>query len=627
MKPQEAINMKTRPILLITLLLTLLTACGPVTPQPIIPPTANVTVTPPVATLEVNEQTPEANFGSPTPELISLPVMTPITRLGKGAASSLALSADGKLLAVNTPLGIYVYETKTQKEIWFLLLNNNYRRMLDFSPDGKRLSIGWENGGVLVVSADTGKKLYHITTKESVQADWSPDGTRLLIDANCGEVRVWDANSGTLLHTVREAKCFGGYYFVRADWSWDGQRIYGNSGYGLMLEWDALTFQPLADYQLDQSNSSFWEGEIASSPTQSLLALVNGLDIAVMDGMTGEIVKLLKGNRQDIRLEGIAWSPDGKQLASGNFYEVIVWDVNSSQQVYNIAGYQPLPGFGWMPDGKTLVGLFSTDGSLNAVDLVSNEKLFSLDGFGATGAFSTYPRWDGSELLTYDGTNIVRWDSITGKVINRSVAPPPPYWSPRYGGDQALSPDGNRVALGEVVVDADTGQELAALKDAASHMRDKVAWSPDGRLVVSDGTLQAADTIVWDAQTGEVLLSLDNPHSYLGALTWSADGKQIAGGGDGFISIWDSQTGQEIQQFTANIQSERIQSLAWSSDGHWLASGTSSGRIVLWDMVTNQPVASLEGHADLVNKLIWSDDSSLLASSSSDGTVLIWKLP
>ncbi|HMZ08712.1 MAG TPA: hypothetical protein PK078_13940, partial [Anaerolineales bacterium] len=134
----------------------------------------------------------------PSSQPVSLTTMTPITRLGKGQVSSMALSMDGKFLAVNTALGVYGYETKTQHEIWFLPLNTYQWRRLDFSPDGKRLAIGWENGGILVVSADTGKTLYHITTEESGQPDWSPDGTKLLTGAGCQDVRVWDANNGTL---------------------------------------------------------------------------------------------------------------------------------------------------------------------------------------------------------------------------------------------------------------------------------------------------------------------------------------------------------------------------------------------------------------------------------------------
>lgn len=567
--------------------------------------------------------TPAASI--PTPELVSLPVMNPIAHLGKGVGSSVALSADGERLAVNTPLGIYVYETKTQKEVWFLLrkLNNNYEQVLDFSPDGKRLAIGWENGGVLVVSADTGKTLYHITTEESGQPDWSSDGTKLLTGAGCQEVRVWDANSGELLHTVQEAKCNNASpNVVRAVWSWDGRRIYVNNGYGMTLAWGTLTYQPLADYQPKPPDKDFWQLEIIPSPVQNLFALSSGWRIVIMDGESGVIVKTLVNTQNSFPVGNISWSPDGKFIAANDHY-LAVWDVTTGQQIAKLDGYRLIPGISWMPDNKTLMGLFLPDGSLNAVDFASGQKIFSLESFGS----SSHPKWDGSELLTYDDSNVVRWDAITGKAISRSVAPSPPDWSRRYGSGQALSPDEKRVALGGVVVDAETGQELVSLKDDARNRRNVAAWSPDGKLIVSGDFSGPFDTVVWNAQTGEILIRLDNPYSYLGSLSWSADGKQIAGGRNGFISIWDSQTGQELWQFSAGIQSERVYSLAWSPNGHWLAAGTISGRIVLWDMLTRQPVASLEGHADQVNGLSWSDDSTMLASSSSDGTVLIWKMP
>ncbi len=568
--------------------------------------------------------TPGASF--PTPELVPLQSMTPVTRLGKGAASSLALSAGGQRLAVNTPLGVYVYETKTQNVLWFLPLSNHWR-VLDFSPDGESLAIGAQNGGVLVVRADTGETLYQITTEESGQPDWSPDGTKLLTGAGCEEVKVWDGKTGAFLHLVQDVKCNNVVPgIVRAVWSGDGRQIYVTPSNGYVLAYDAETSQPLTGYTPHPPEFSF-DSNIVPSPTQNLLALVDGLNIAVMDGKTGEIVKVLEGNYQDRRFEELAWSPDSNFLAAGNYGQITIWDVNTSQQTYNISGYWTLPGLSWMPDGKTLIGLLSTDGSLNAIDPASGRKFLSLDGFGSICAFSTYPRWDGSELLTYDGANIVRWDPATGKAVRRSVAPPPPYWAPKYGGDQALSPDGSRIALGQVVVEANTGHELASLKQVASRGRDRVAWSPDGRFVVSGDSLGMAETVVWDSRTGQVLLRLENSQSYLGALSWSADGKQIAGGSDGFIAIWDSLTGRQIHRLTADMTSERIQSLAWSPDNQSLVAGTASGKIYLWDMQKNIPIAILNGHADQVLGLSWSSDSTLLASNSMDGTVLVWKLP
>ncbi|GAB1469385.1 hypothetical protein MASR2M66_02610 [Chloroflexota bacterium] len=577
--------------------------------------------------------TPAASI--PTPQLVSLQRMTPITRLGKGAASSLALSADGKWLTVNTPLGVYVYETKTQNEIWFLPLSNHWR-VLDFSPDGEHLAIGAQNGGVLVVRVDTGKTLYHIATEESGQPDWSPDGMKLLTGAGCEEVRVWDADSGALLQTVQEVKCNNVVPgMVRAVWSGDGRRIYVNNNYGTVLAYDAKNYQPLAGYEPHPPEYSFGL-DIIPSPTEDLFALENGLSIAILNGRTGEIIKLLEGNRQDIPLGEIIWSPDGKQLAAGNNDEVVVWDVNTGRQIHNIAGYQPLPGLSWMPDGETLVGLLSPDGSLNAVNL-DGKIVFSLYGFGMVNGYSSTFFWEGNQLLTYEGTQVIYWDALSGRILKQQPTTTQPAWALADG--YALSPDGTRTASPDAVMDSTNFKEIARLIDNPEHGRDKVVWSPDGKTLASGDSLNISPIILWDSQTGKQILTLptgDIP-LYLGGLTFSPDGSLLMAGGslmnptngldNGVLILWNVNTGERVHVLTAGMSSQRIMSIAWSPDGHWLAAGTYSGRIVLWDMLAFQPVASLDGHTDQVLGLGWSDDSTLLASNSMDGTVLIWKLP
>ncbi len=580
------------------------------------------------------DATPSASI--PTPQLVSLQTINPITRLGKGAASSLALSADGKWLAVNTPLGVYVYETETQNEIWFLPLGNAQWRVLDFSPNGDRLAIGSQNGGVLVVRSDTGKTLHHIATGESGQPDWSPDGMKLLTGAGCEEVRVWDADSGELLQTVQEVKCNNVVPgIVRAVWSGDGRRIYVNNNYGNVLAYDAKNYQPLAGYEPHPPEYSFGL-DIIPSPTEDLFALENGLSIAILNGGTGKIIKLLEGNRQDIPLEEITWSPDGKQLAAGNNGEVIVWDVNTGQQIHNIAGHQPLPGLSWMPDGETLVGLLSPDGSLNAMTL-DGKIVFSLYGFGMVNGYSSTFFWEGNHLFTYEGTQVTYWDALSGRILEQQPTTAQLAWALADG--YALSTDGTRAASPDAVMDSTNFKEVTRLIDNPEHGRDKVVWSPDGRTLASGDSLNISPIILWDAQTGEQILTLptgDIP-LYLGGLTFSPDGSLLAAGGSlmdsangldgGVLILWNVNTGERVHVLNAGMTSQRIMSIAWSPDGHWLAAGTNSGRIVLWDMLAFQPVASLDGHANEVFGLSWSDDSSLLASNSIDGTVLIWELP
>jgi WD40 repeat protein len=568
----------------------------------------------------------------PTPELVSLQMMTPVTRLGKGAASSLALSADGKWLAVNTPLGVYVYETETQNEIWFLPLGNAQWRVLDFSPNGDRLAIGSQNGGVLVVRSDTGKTLYHIATEESGQPDWSPDGTKLLTGAGCEEVRVWDGNSGELIQTVQEVKCNNVVPgIVRAVWSRDGQHIYVNENYGNVLAYDAKNYQPMAGYEPHPPEYSFGL-DIIPSPTEDLLALENGLSIAILNSRTGEIVKMLASTQTAIPVRNISWSPDGKSIAAIDD-GLAVWDVTTGRQILNISGYQSFPGLSWMPDGKTLVGLLSTDGSLNAVNL-DGETVFSLYGFGMMNGYSASLFWDGSQLLTYDGAHITHWEALIGKILKQEQASSQPTWA-----SAGLSPDGTRIASPDAVMDSKNFKEIARLIDNPEHGRDQVAWSPGGTTLASGDSLNISPIILWDAQTGKQMLTLptgDIP-LYLGGLAFSPDGNLLAAGGslmnpangldNGVLILWNVSSGERVNVLTAGMSGQRIMSIAWSPDGRWLAAGTYSGRIVLWDMLTLQPVASLDGHADQVLGLGWSDDSRLLASNSLDGTVLIWKLP
>ena len=571
----------------------------------------------------------------PTPELVSLQTMNPVTRLGKGAASSLALSADGKWLAVNTPLGVYVYETETQNETWFLPSRNQWR-VLDFSPDGKRLAIGAQHGGVLVVRSDTGETLYYIATEESGQPDWSPDGMNLLTGAGCEEVRVWDADNGELIRTVQEVKCNNVIPgMVRAVWSGDGQRIYVHNSYGNVLAYDAKNYQPLAGYESHPPEYGFGL-DIIPSPTEDLFALENGLSIAIMDGKSGEIVKQLNGNRQDIPLGEITWSPDGKQITAGNSGEIIVWNVSTGQQIHAIAGYRSILGLSWMPDGKTLVGLLFTDGSLNAVNL-DGETVFSLYGFGMVNGYSSAFFWEGNQLLTYEGTQVIHWDALSGRILKQQPTMTQPTWALADG--YALSPDGTRIASPDAVMDSKTFEEITRLIDNPEHGRDQVTWAPDGATLASGDSLNIAPIIIWDAQTGKCMLTLptEDIPLYLGGLAFSPDGSLLAAGGslmdpangldNGILILWNTNTGERISILNAGMSSQRIMSIAWSPDGRWLAAGAYSGRIILWDMLALQPVATLDGHADQVLRLDWSENSTLLASNSMDGTVLIWKLP
>jgi WD40 repeat protein len=67
-----------------------------------------------------------------------------------------------------------------------------------------------------------------------------------------------------------------------------------------------------------------------------------------------------------------------------------------------------------------------------------------------------------------------------------------------------------------------------------------------------------------------------------------------------------------------------IDAVAFSPDGHWLATGSADKTIRIWDLPTGRSLHILMGHTDAVWSLAFSRDGKRLASTSQDGSVRVW---
>ena len=98
----------------------------------------------------------------------------------------------------------------------------------------------------------------------------------------------------------------------------------------------------------------------------------------------------------------------------------------------------------------------------------------------------------------------------------------------------------------------------------------------------------------------------------------------VAGYQDGGIISLDALTGSQTDRLSGHTGC--VQSLAFSSDGSLLASGSNDKTIKLWDVQTGGVATTLYGHTGWVHSVSISADNTMIASGSGDHTIRLWNI-
>ncbi|WP_292876995.1 serine/threonine-protein kinase, partial [Nostoc sp. NMS1] len=130
---------------------------------------------------------------------------------------------------------------------------------------------------------------------------------------------------------------------------------------------------------------------------------------------------------------------------------------------------------------------------------------------------------------------------------------------------------------------------------------------------------------LFSSTTGQLLRTLSGHSKGVSSVAISSDGQMLASGSsDNTIKLWSVTTGREIR--TLSGHSSYVNSVAISSDGQMLASGSSDNTIKLWSVTTGREIRTLSGHSSYVNSVAISSDGQILASGSWDNTIKLWEV-
>ena len=609
--------------------------------------------------VEANGQTDTMDARS---SLLRLILYTPQLRFiiagHSDKVSGVAVSPDGKTVASASSDGtIGLWDTATGKASHAPLKSaEGGFESVAFSPDGKYLATG--EGGR---SGSVGGQIVLWDVASGYMPEVLAPGGGAWVDAlafsrDGKTLAAGLANASAALYSVagRKTVCpsigkkVDNQVFDTIALSPDGLQIAFGTGGGdaqALSIWSTVTCQQVGQ-AMDTGKLAGLPGEggwisgLAYSPDGKQLAVADGDYLLVLDTATWLPVRDATVIDANYYIESVSYSPDGSRIALASKREVELLDANTGRQVgsqlLGPRGSALSVAFG--ADGRSMAAGSST-GDVEVYDL-QNEPLTTKVLAGTTSVSAVAFRPDGKVLAAAGSDGVIRlWNPTTWQTIGQTPA------GGGAAGPLAFSPDGKVLASGgpDKLVhlwDAATGQQLSAPLDAEGGEVWCLAFSPNGKWLAAGGVTDQLS--VWEVAGGKLVTSqkyslsmqsedfdLAKAIRSVGFMPDSSGLYFTMGGGMAKFVSWGAQgpgsdwTTREVTFKTGEYNANYIQG-AMSPDGKTIALGNAQA-IRQYDFASGNMVGlPMFGHSNTVSAMAFSPDGGLLASGGMESIVRLW---
>ncbi len=492
-----------------------------------------------------------------------------------------------------------------------------------WSPDGIHLAAGNSDNTIQIWNATNGQTTtqYQGHQKSVLGLAWSPDGSRLASASADSTVRIWDAITGQVLNVINGDQPLA---ISMVAWSPDGSYLAFPIGNHVEL-WNTTSHQivaQLSDSAIQKVFSVSW------SPDSTHLAIAGqATSVQIWDIASRQLQQSLVGHSR--LATPVRWSSKNSLASVDGDNTIRLWNPITGQVLKILQEHnEAIKAVAWSPDGRFLAGsedlsyyanLRIWNAATGQLSAIGERTTYGMNS-GGTSVISWSP--DGSRIAgAARGGEVVIWDTSTYQIANRFQGNQSEITSIAWSPDSSLLVAG---LLGQIRIwDSRNGQirrimDITSLNDNSEVEVTGVAWSPDGSrfaIACEDGTVRTFSSSGQSIFIQKVHFSEAGTGKY--SIAWFPDGGRLATNGD----ILDANTGQIIKHFNGVGEVAALQ-----PNGTFLGSTDEGSEIsiLILNEDTGATIARLEDNTAKVNFLAWSSDGHKLASGNAIGMIRIY---
>ena len=479
-------------------------------------------------------------------------------------------------------------------------------RTLRFSPDGRWLASGGNDGTIRIRDASNGELVRLLVGHNNPvkRLEWLPD-SRVVVSLGTdnspdpSEILLWDATTGELLRSIQVGSSTDPALAV----SPGGERLAIASG-GELTIFETKSGSRMSSCSIGQIFDMSW------SPCGRWIA-VGGWQLVLVDAAAGMKKSGLKPVMPH-NVRGIVWSGTAPLVAAADHHTIRVWDAKSRELIreFKYPEGQYAGSLAFLPDGGSILAIGSSRRVWNITEGVATELSHLPEGYLDV-AISA----DGQRVaLAHDRGGIwIGGLKETEPVVSIGEYQPEGLLAPA---SISLSPDARQVMFSGPIQLARVTRDDPNLNPIfGGGNKWNAGWAPTG------------NRLKYTSERSHVTICFNNDqkirllNSEELSTEWSPDGTMLAGARD-VVRIYDADSGNQIKRFEST--QELGSTIAWSPDGRFLAVEGRDDEIEIWDVAQEKAIQRLGDHAPDIKKMVWSNDGMLLAASSADRSIRIW---